>query len=210
MIELVDRPFDRTAPAIDSPAMTAALSDASLDHALTAQFVVAWAGESGEDGRLGWWKSDLVSEFGGKDLFMRLLPHTWDWAVLQGAREAARRHDATLRSGDHQADRLLSLFALGFEVDERLEERLQDLKRSGRSTPDALPGLVETVGESWAPERFTAWVATHGKASFEAAPTGRRLKGAAPDSLDQTVDSLVAALGPVGSAYPLPHFLRSV
>lgn len=61
---------------------------AELDHALTAQIIIAWAGEKGEDPRLGWWRCDLVSEFGGEDLFKRLLPNTWDWAVLQGAREA--------------------------------------------------------------------------------------------------------------------------
>jgi hypothetical protein len=65
-----------------------------IDRALTAQFVVAWAGEGGEEKRLGWWRSDLVSEFGGKDLFRRLLPKTWAWAVLQAVREAARRKDA--------------------------------------------------------------------------------------------------------------------
>lgn len=186
------------------------LPENTLDRVLTAQIVVAWAGESGEESRLRWWKTDLVSEYGGKDLFMRLLPHTWDWAVLQAVREAARRHDAQLRAGDHQADRILSLFSLGFETDERLDERLQELKRSGRTTPEALPGLVETVGESWSRERFTAWVRAHGKVASEAAPTGRRIKGAPPDSLDQVVDKLVAALDPVGDAYPLPHFLRSV
>ena len=62
-----------------------------IDRALTSQLVVAWAGETGEEHRLGWWRSDLVSEYGGVDLFRRLLPSTWRWAVLQGAREAARR-----------------------------------------------------------------------------------------------------------------------
>lgn len=184
--------------------------DAALDRALTAQFVVAWAGEGGEEPRLRWWKTDLVSEFGGQDLFKRLLAHTWDWAVLQAAREAARRHDAALRARDHQADRLLSLFALGFDIDERLEERLQSLKRSGRTTEEALPGLVETVGEDWSPQRFAAWVAAHGKPAYKPAPTGRRLEGAPPDALDQVVDALVGALGPVVDTYPLPHFLRSV
>jgi hypothetical protein len=187
-----------------------ALPEATLDHVLTIQIVVAWAGESGEEGRLRWWKTDLVSEYGGKDLFMRLLPHTFDWAILQAVREAARRHDAALRAADHQADRIMSLYWLGFEVDERLDERLQELKRSGRTAPEALPGLVETVGESWAHDRFSAWVRAHGKVTHEAAPTGRRIKGSPPSELERTVDSLVAALDPVGDAYPLPHFLRSV
>ena len=71
------------------------LSD--IDGLLTVQIAVAWAGEGGEEPRLGWWKSDLASEFGGHDLFKRLLPHTWEWAVLQAVREAARRRDAELR-----------------------------------------------------------------------------------------------------------------
>ena len=65
-----------------------------IDYALTAQLVVGWAGESGEQKRLGWWRSDLVSPYGGMDLFKSLLPSTWEWAVLQGARETARRREA--------------------------------------------------------------------------------------------------------------------
>ena len=62
-----------------------------LDKILASQIVVAWAGESGEEEpRLGWWKTDLKSEFGGEDLFRRLLPNTSEWAVLQAIREAAR------------------------------------------------------------------------------------------------------------------------
>lgn len=102
-----------------------------LDRLLAAQLAVAWAGESGEERRLGWWRTDLVSEFGGHDLFKRLLPHTWAWAALQGAREAARRRDAELRAKANDPDQILSLFSLGFELDERVEERLNELKRSG-------------------------------------------------------------------------------
>ena len=65
------------------------IPNSTLDQFLTRQVAVAWAGESGESGeRLGWWRSDLVSEFGGEDLFRRLLPTTWLWAVLQAVREA--------------------------------------------------------------------------------------------------------------------------
>ena len=115
-----------------------------IDMALTSQLVVAWAGETGEERRLGWWRSDLASEYGGEDLFRRLLPSTWRWAALQGAREAARRVDAELRRRDHEPDRIVSLFSLGFELDERIEERLADLKRSGRTPDEALPGLAVT------------------------------------------------------------------
>lgn len=159
--------------------MPASLSTSDLDHTLIAQFVVAWAGEGGEDRRLGWWRSDLVSEYGGEDLFKRLLPNTWDWAVLQAAREAARRHDAAQRAKDHEPDRILSLFALGFEIDERLDERLQDLKRSGTSVPNALPGIVPIVGANWDRERFAAWIGERGGVDLSAVPTGRRFEGGA-------------------------------
>lgn len=167
--------------------MTTPPTTAALDHALTAQIVVAWAGENGEEGRLRWWKSDLVSEYGGKDLFIRLLPDTWDWAVLQAAREAARRHDGARRAMHHDADRILSLYALGFESEEWLEERLQDLKRSGRTPSGALPGLVDTVGENWDPKQFALWVEAHGRAKYSTVPVGRRIETALPEELGDSM-----------------------
>ena len=195
-----------------------AISSAELDLALTAQCVVAWAGEGGEERRLCWWRSDLLSEFGGIDLFQRLLPATWEWAVLQAAREMARRVDESLRRQHHTPDHILSLFSLGFDQDERIEERLQELKSSGRSPAQVLPGLSvlnpsapgqplrETV---WEPEAFRRWVARHGEVSFTLTPIGRRLTGAPPKPLGQQVQALVAGLAPLGDAYPLPHFERS-
>src|SRR3954463_1426724 len=129
-----------------------------LDRVLVAQLAVAWAGESGEEPRLGWWRSDLTSEFGGEDLFQRLLPRTWRWATLQGAREAARRRDAEARAKDHDPDRVVSLFRLGFEVNERLDERFQELKASGKEPLVALPALGELVGDGWHSEKFADWV----------------------------------------------------
>jgi len=135
-----------------------------LDSLLTIQLIIGWAGESGEDRRLGWWRSDLSSEFGGADLFARVVPRTWRWAVLQGAREAGRRRDAELRAHDHDPDRLLTIFRFGFEADARIEERLQDLKRSSADPATALPGLQSVVAATWDRERFGAWVRGHGQA----------------------------------------------
>jgi len=179
-----------------------------LDLALTAQIVVAWAGESGEDRRLGWWRSDLISEFGGQDLFRRMLPSTWAWAVLQGAREAARRQDAEMRRQDHDPDRIVSLYGLGFELDERIEERLMDLKRSGSAPKVALPGLA-ILDEPWSTTGFADWVNGHGVIQTATVPLGRWIKGEVPVALDQQVKRLVAGLAPVGERYPLPHFRRT-
>jgi hypothetical protein len=181
-----------------------------IDFVLTTQFVVAWAGEGGEEKRLGWWRSDLVSPYGGKDLFRRLLPSTWEWAVLQGALEAARRRDAELRRQDHNADRILSLFNFGFELDERIEERLQDLKRSGRRPYDAMPALSNGIEPAWNREWFHDWIRGHGAAEVVTTPTGRRVRGNPSTSLDQLARQLVAALDPLVDNYPLPHFTRSV
>lgn len=180
-----------------------------LDRALTVQIAVAWAGEAGEERRLGWWRSDLVSEFGGEDLYRRLLPRTWQWAVLQSVREAARRRDAELRAQDHDPDRILSLYSLGFEVDERVEERLLDLKRSSRSPRETLPGLDEVLAGEWRSEAFGDWIRRHGTADYVTAPVGRRIRGGPPESLDLLVQRLAAACWPLADSYPLPHYRRS-
>jgi hypothetical protein len=186
----------------------ATIPGSQLDLALTAQLVVAWAGEAGESKRMGWWKSDLVSEFGGEDLFRRLLPATWRWAVLQAAREAARRKDLELRRQDHDPDRIVSLFCLGFELDERLEERLQSLKGSGRLPDEALPGL-DLLAQPWSRSGFHEWLQGHGDARHTPTPAGRKLDGAPPAGLDALVKKLVAGLAPLSDSYPLPHFRRT-
>ena len=183
-------------------------SSPTLDAILTAQLAVAWAGEGGEEPRLKWWRTDLVSEFGGEDLFRRLLPKTWPWAVLEGAREAARRADAELRSKDADPDRLLTLFRLGFETDELLDERLADLKRAGVAPTAALPGLKDVIGV-WSRSAFADWVDGHGKASLGSASVGRRVAGDPPESVELLVKKLVAALHPLGDAYPMPFYKRA-
>jgi len=181
----------------------------TLDHILTAQLAVAWAGEGGEEPRLGWWRSDIASEFGGEDLFRRLLPNSWPWAVLQAAREAARRHDAAGRSKDADPDRIVSLFRLGYELDERVDERLRDLKASGSPPTNTLPALRELITPEWNRASFNEWVQAHAPPKVEPAPAGRRLVGTPPASLELLVDRLVGALAPLGAEYPLPHHRRS-
>jgi hypothetical protein len=189
---------------------SATVTTQDLDFILTAQIAIGWAGESGEPSRLGWWNSDLASEFGGEDLLQRLLPHTWQWAVLQGTREAARRFDAGLREKDHNPDRLCSLYNLGFELDERVEERLQDLKRSGRDPKDALPKLRAVLQEDWDQASFAQWLQGYGAAEHTTAPVGRRIRGDLPAAPGLAVSQLISALLPLSNAYPLPHFRRTM
>lgn len=195
-------------PSADNATPKAPLPTSMVDAILTAQLAVAWAGEGGEEARLGWWRTDLISEFGGQDLFKRLLPNSWDWAVLQATREAATRHDATLRAQDHNADGLLSLFSLGFEIDERVDERLAELKRAGSPPKEALPMLGEVLSEVWCREDFVAWLEGHASVDTTVAPVGRRIKTPPPSSPEAVVSQLVAALLPLSDSYPMPHFRR--
>jgi len=188
-------------------------SIAEVDALLTAQIAVAWAGEGhlSDQPRLGWWRSDLVSEYGGQDLLKQLLPKTFRWATLQAVREVAIRRDAEMRGGAKNPDKLVSLFHLGFRVDERVGERLMELKRGGLPPEEALPDLREFLAlddpdAPWEPDRFTAWVKSHGKVEHTLEPIGRRLVGTMPETLLERVQRLVAALAPLGESYPLPYF----
>lgn len=183
-------------------------SPEDLDAILTAQIAVAWAGEGGEEPRLGWWKSDLLSEFGGRDLFARLLPATHEWAALEATREAARMHDASMRSKTDDPDSVVSLYRFGFALDERLDERLAEHKRAGKPLADALPHLDELLRGAWDRSAFEAWATDLASSApkVEAAPVGRRLKGQPPLSEAERAAALVAALSPLHTEYPLPHY----
>jgi hypothetical protein len=180
-----------------------------IDSVLTTQIAIAWAGEGGDEPRLGWWRTDLKSEYGGEDFFRRLLPHSWNWVVFQALREAARRRDAQLRQEDHDADQIVSLYCLGFEIDERADERLAEFKRTGKSPMDALPGLKDVFSEEWNPDHFAEWLKAFGSIEFTIVPAGRRLKGKQPESLELTIKHLVAGFQPLSESYPLPHYRRS-
>lgn len=202
--------LDNAAAPHSRPGPGAAVAASDLDLALTAQIAVAWAGEGGEEPRLGWWQTDLVSEFGGEDLLRRLLPKTYPWAILQAVRQAAQRKDEALRAKTSDPDQLVTLYRFGFELDEQIDERLQSHKRSGRPPHEALPGLKEVLGSTlhgpWDGDQFLPWVGAHGPGQAEATPTGRLLKGVVPAGLDRKVAQLVAALAPLADSYPLPHF----
>lgn len=184
------------------------VSTAELDFVLTAQIVVAWAGEAGEEKRLGWWRTDLASEFGGEDLFKRLLPNSWSWATLQAVREAARRKDAELRRMSPDHDQMVSLFALGFDVDERLDERLRDHKSSGEEPIRALPGLSAVISAEWDRDVFVRWAEGRGVSKFETEPNARRVAGDTPMGLKELVAKLVGGLVPLAAAYPFPYVRR--
>lgn len=178
-----------------------------LDRILALQLLVAWAGEGrSEPRRLGWWDTDLVDEAGGGDLLARLAPRTHLWASLELVREAARRADQAARRQHGDPDRLRSLYFLGFELDERLHDRLTELKRQGKPPETVLP-LPLKLGAEFDRDRVIDLLSKPGKVAFDKVPpVGRQLKGAASAAPEAMVDALAAALVPLADEYPLPFF----
>ena len=191
--------------------------DGDLDAVLTAQVLVAWAGETA---RLGWWRSQLASRYGGLDLFTSLTPGSAHWTVLQAVRAAARRHDAERRGQEGDPDAIVTLFHLGFETDEQVDERLQQHKRSGRSYREVLPGLRDFIVLPDADDDFDEPPfevelferSLRGSAAkYVLEPGRRRLPGAPPRGLPDLVQQLLAALVPLTASkpqYPQPYFRR--
>lgn len=183
-----------------------AVSKAALDRILTLQLAIGWAGEGQTDPpRLGWWRTALNYQFGGEALFKDLTPRTWRWAVLEAARAAARKVDAEARAQAADADHLVSLFRLGFELDEQLEDRLAELKRSTPEPSEALPELA-TLLASWDRGAFTTWLKGLGTADVTASSIGRRLKGEPPADPTAAAQLLASAMAPITERYPAPHF----
>jgi len=179
--------------------------DSVLDSILATQLTIAWAGEGRcSPRRLGWWDTDLIDEAGGGDLLARLLPQTHAWASLEAAREAARRVDAKTRARLADPDLIRSLFFLGFELDEKLNDRLAALKRSGQPPGEAL-SPAGTLNGSFSKERLAA-ILGQGDSVFSIVPGGRQLEGAPPDAPDVAIRRLAAALVPLIDHYPLPFY----
>lgn len=186
--------------------MAAPLTDATLDAILATQLTVAWAGEGrSQPKRLGWWDTDLVDPNGGGDFFARLLPQTAAWASLEAVREAARRVDARARGAMAAPDKMRSIFFLGFELDEQVNDRLAALKVGGKAPADALP-LAIALGANFDKQAVSDALGGKKPPPFAVVPGGRQLKGAPPAAPAELVAQLAAALVPLAEQYPLPFY----
>lgn len=186
--------------------------ESTLDEILAVQITVAWAGEEAQPQRLRWWNTDLVDAEAGGDLFSRLLPRTGAWAALASVREVARRVDALGRQHLGEPDQLRTMFSLGFELDERLDERLRDLKRR-RASVDALPWSVSLDRYSLPDLRAAFRHGPTGAPDFTLVAGGRQLKGPTPDSPALVARHLAAVLfatDPMPEKYPLAFYRAKV
>ena len=138
-----------------------------IDRILATQLFVAWAGEGRSlPKRFGWWDTDLIDEAGGGDLLARLAPRTHQWASLELVREAARWVDARARSKLGGPDKLRSIFFLGFEMDEKVADRIAELKRLGRAPEEVLP-LPFKLGSIFEQDRVLEELARAGNVAFD-------------------------------------------
>lgn len=187
------------------------LSDEHLDELLTLQLSVAWAGESiDRRARLRWWSTMLVDEFGGLDLMERLLPETGKWAALEVVRMVARAADDEARKTASDPDAVRSIFHLGFTVDEQLDDRLAEHKRSGVAPTEALPDLIG-FDDEWEKGTWAAWLERLDIApsDFRVEPGGRLVRDA-DASMEPValVRRLVGALHKPSDDYPAPHVMK--
>ncbi|MBD2517174.1 BREX-6 system BrxE protein [Nostoc sp. FACHB-973] len=179
----------------------------TLDNILALQIIVAWAGEGICDPkRLDWWRTDLIDENGGGDLFGRLFPKTHQWASLQAVRQAAIQQDRRKRLDMAKPDAVRTLFFWGFTVDEQLTERLAFHKQSGVKPIDVLPLFLDIYQPFSAADFEEAISIPHQKVDFKVVPSGREIFGEMLKALDECARKLAFALLPIVESYPMPFY----
>lgn len=185
----------------------------ALDKILTWQLLVAWAGEgNGELQRLGWWRTDLTDKAGGGDFFRRLLPKTYEWASFEAAREAAILQDRSSRLQLAQGDLINTLFFWGFEIDERLNDRLLMHKQSQQSVEAVLtfPFSLAEASDAFDSNTFEQVLASKEPTEYQVVPGGREIGTIAAcgtaDECAARSHLLAAALLPLSERYPMPFY----
>lgn len=188
-----------------TPLMTGAAPDSDLDEILALQLTVAWAGEGlAQPPRLGWWRTDLIDELGGGDLFARLTPRLQRWSALEAALETARRVDEQRRREVADPGKVHTLFHLGFHLDERLGTRLSVLKSSEAPPEQALPFPLDRKAAFSRDSLATVLGGLFPGVKYATVLGGREVKGAALSEPVTLARQLAAALVPFAEQYPMP------
>jgi len=186
---------------------TDSFSQSALDTILALQITVAWAGEAlSEPKRVGWWRTDLVDELGGGDLFKRLFPHTHQWASLEAVRQVAIQVDKQAREGMAKPDEVRTLLFWGFAVDEKLAERLSFHKRSGKKPVEVLDFPLELNADFVKVDFEDALRMPNHNVTHKLVPGGREIAEAMPEALELRAKKLAAGLLPLADNYPMPFY----
>lgn len=171
------------------------------------QLFVSWSGEGLSDPpRLNWWNTQLLDEWGGEDLFKRLLPRTFEWALLEATRKASIKVDSKKRANLAKPDEVRTLFFWGFGIDEKLEERLSFHKQNG-SKPQEVLGFPLNLNDDFKQRTFEVTIQNfNSEIQYKIVPEGREIKEAIPESLAQAAKNLVSGLIPLVDQYPMPFY----
>ena len=178
-----------------------------LDVVLMLQFFVSWAGEGLTDPpRLDWWSTQLLDEWGGEDLFKRILPRTFEWALLEAVRKVAIQVDRQKRINLAQPDKVRTLFFWGFGIDEQLGERLSFHKQNGGNPQDLLDFPL-ALKDEFKNKAFEEAIQTFSsEVKFKIVPEGREIKEAIPESIADAAKNLVSGLIPLVDKYSMPFY----
>jgi hypothetical protein len=185
------------------------IPSSTLDAVLALQMTVAWAGEGlCEPKRLDWWRTDLVDEAGGGDLFKRLFPKTHQWASLEAVREVAIQTDRKERDKLANPDALRTLFFWGASIDEQLHDRLAEHKRNAvELKPSEILPLPFELDASFDRSLFeTTLGIPNCDIKTKVVPGGRLLANENSEPLEFKAKKLAAALLPLVNSYPMPMY----
>lgn len=184
-----------------------AIATEELDTVLMLQFFIAWAGEELTDPpRLSWWSTQLLDEWGGEDLFKRLFPRTFEWALLEAVRKVAIQADRQKRKNLAQPDNVHTLFFWGFGIDEKLEERLSFYKQSNSQPYDVLNFPLDLKEEFEKTAFEEAIKSLNSEISTKIVPEGREIKDVMPELIADAAKNLVSGLIPLADKYPMPFY----
>ena len=187
-----------------------ALPTNTLDQILAIQILIAWAGEGGDEPRLDWWKSEVLSEFGGFSTLQELMPNTALWLACKAAREIAKREDEKRRKTSSDSDQIYTIYRLGFEIDEQLEHQLSDLIHAKSSLSilfKDIPWVEDLTEQEWEQDGFDKWLRSLGeRGTHKDEPTGRRIVGSAPEDILTRVQKLANHLSPLSKNYPMSYY----
>ena len=189
------------------PLASSAIAPEELDAVLMLQFFIAWAGEGLTDPpRLNWWSTQLLDEWGGEDLFKRLLPRTFEWALLEATRKVAIQADGRKRLNLAQPDRVCTLFFWGFGIDEKLEERLLFHKQDCSQADNVLNFPLDLKNDFEKKAFKQAIQKLNPEVEYKIVPERREIKGTTPESIADAAKNLVSGLIPLADKYPMPFY----
>lgn len=191
----------------DTTKLETAIAPEELDVVLMLQCLVGWAGEGLTDPpRLNWWSTQLLDEWGGEDLFKRLFPRTFEWALLEATRKVAIQLDRRKRTSLAQPDCVCTLFFWGFGIDEKLEERLI-LHKQNRNQPYDVLNFPLDLREEFEEKAFKEAIQSlNSEIAFKIVPEGREIKQTIPESIADAAKNLISGLIPISGEYPMPFY----